>query len=281
MEVIYIAVISVTAMGIVCAAVLSIASRLMYVKTDERIAELQECLPGANCGACGFPGCSGYAAALLSKKAKTNLCSPGGEEVLEKISAILGVRIGHIERRAAIVRCLGGSGVQNKKADYRGVQSCEASGRLFGGEGACAFGCLGYGDCLKVCPSNAIFIENSIARIDARACTGCGLCVKACPKNLITVEKADLPVSLLCRNTEKGAVVRKKCRAGCISCGKCVRECPAQAIVIDNNLAIIDNEKCGVWQKTSDGCTICSEVCMTGCIGRNVNIIKTGNHEHT
>jgi len=256
MNTIFIAVFSVTTMGIICAAMLCIASKFMYVKIDERVAELEACLPGANCGGCGFPGCSGYAVAILSGKAEANLCSPGGAEALQKISAILGVEAGNIEKKAAVIHCRGDCEAQQKKMNYKGIQTCAAAKQLFGGEGACAFGCIGYGDCKIVCPSNAVCIENGLARIDPRLCTGCGLCVKACPNSLISVENAGIAVAVLCKNIEKGAVVRKKCSRGCIACGKCVRSCQSQAITMADNLAKIDYEKC-------THCGICASDCVT------------------
>ena len=146
-----------------------------------------------------------------------------------------------------------------KRMDYRGIQSCAAAKQLFGGEGACAFGCLGYGDCQKVCPSNAICVEGSLARIDKRFCTGCGLCVKACPNNLILVEDAAIAVAVLCRNIEKGALTRKKCSKGCIGCRKCIQACLSEAIAVEDNLAGINYKKCS-------RCGGCAEACVTKCI---------------
>jgi len=255
-------VVSVTAMGIICAAILSIASKIMYVKIDERIAQLQEVLPGANCGACGFPGCSGYATALISDNGiKTNLCLPGGAEVVAKISALLGVKAESITKKYAIVHCRGDCKTQQKKMEYKGIQTCAAAKALFGGEGACSFGCLGYGDCRIVCPSNAICIENSLALIDTRLCTGCGLCVKACPNSLISVDNAGIVVAVLCKNIERGAVVRKKCSKGCIGCRKCVTGCLSEALTVEDNLAVIDYKKCSL-------CGGCADVCVTGSIVR-------------
>jgi len=154
---------------------------------------------------------------------------------------------------------MGDNVVQHKKMEYKGIKTCEAANQLYGGDTACAFGCLGYGDCKKVCPTNAICMEHSLARINANLCTGCALCLKVCPNNLISVESFSKPVFVLCMNTEKGAVTRKKCTHGCISCTKCVKECPKQAITIVDNLARIDYEKC-------DGCERCVEVCITKCI---------------
>lgn len=267
MNAILLAVISVTSIGLICAVILSIFSKILAVKTDERLALIQECLPGVNCGACGYPGCSGYAEALLSGGVKNNLCTPGGIEVMMKISAILGIETGNVVKKSAIVHCKGDRNEQLKKMDYYGIQTCAAAKQLFSGEGSCAFGCLGYGDCKAACPSNAVCIENNLARIKPKLCTGCGLCVKSCPNNLIAVENPGIAVSILCRNIEKGASVRKKCSYGCIACGICVRECPSGAITIKDNLAAIDFEKC-------THCGACARVCVTGCIQKPIEMIN-------
>ncbi|MDR0323383.1 MAG: RnfABCDGE type electron transport complex subunit B [Treponema sp.] len=260
MNTIIIAAGSVTVIGIICAAALSVASKLMAVKIDERIAKILGFLPGTNCGACGFPGCEGYAAALVSDTGvKGNLCTPGGALVSEQISEILGVKAEIVARKYAVVRCKGDSNTQLKKMDYKGIQSCKAAKQLYSGEGACAFGCLGYGDCVIVCPSGAVCLENSLARIDTRKCNGCSLCVKVCPNNIISIENAGTSVFILCKNLEKGAQIRKKCSNGCIGCGICAKECPAEAIIIEDNLAIIDYKKC-------TNCNKCAEICVTKCI---------------
>jgi len=256
---IFIAVFSVSAIGAILAAILCIASKFMNVKVDERLSQLDEIMPGANCGACGFPGCSGFAKALLSGNAKPNECPPGGPDLVKKISAILGVEAESIEQKIAVVCCSGDRNVRQKKMEYFGLQSCEAAKTLFGGDNACANGCLGFGDCQVVCPSNAICMLDGLARIIYENCTGCNLCVKACPNRLISIEKAGIPVLIACKNTEKGAVTRKKCSSGCIACTKCVKECPDGAITIENNLAKIDYTKCS-------GCGKCVAVCMTKCI---------------
>ncbi|MCL2243791.1 MAG: RnfABCDGE type electron transport complex subunit B [Treponema sp.] len=258
MNIILVAIVSVTSIGLVCSAILSVASKLMYVKIDERITMLTGIMPGANCGACGYPGCSGYASALIEENAKINLCTPGGSALLAKISGILGVEAGSIEKKTASVRCGGDCNSRQKKMEYMGIQTCFAAKPVYGGENACAFGCLGFGDCQKVCPSDAICMENDLAHI-TKNCTGCGLCVKVCPNNLISIKNASTPAFVACSNIEKGAVARKKCTSGCIACTKCVRECLDGAITIENNLAKIDSEKC-------TGCGRCIEVCVTKCI---------------
>ena len=258
MEFILTAVFFVTITGTVCAVVLCTASKLMYVKVDERLTQMEGALPGTNCGACGFPGCSGYAKALLTAGVKPNLCTPGGESVLKQISEIMGVDAGGIEKKIAVVRCRGEENALQKKMEYKGIHSCAAAKLHFNGEGACAMSCLGYGDCQLACPSNAICLDKGLAKVNA-LCTGCGLCVDACPSGLITIENASIATVVLCCNIEKGGVARKKCSNACIACGKCVRECPSTAIVMKDNLAVIDYEKC-------KGCGHCVEICVTHCI---------------
>ena len=260
MDTVVTAVISIAAIGAVCAVILSFASKFMAVKIDERVSNILECLPGTNCGACGYPGCSGYAEALASGEAKNGLCTPGGADAAGKIGGILGTSAEGFEQKIAVVRCRGDLSAQQKKMDYKGIETCMAAKQIFGGERACAFGCLGYGDCKHACPSGAICIDNGLAKIN-QDCTGCGLCVKSCPNKLISVEKKSTAVFVLCKNIEKGAVVRKKCTSGCIACGRCVRECPEGAIKLEDNLAVIDYAKC-------TDCCHCAEVCAPKCISK-------------
>ncbi|MDR0490827.1 MAG: RnfABCDGE type electron transport complex subunit B [Oscillospiraceae bacterium] len=253
------AMISVTAIGFICAIVLAIASKVMSVKVDERVASIRAGLPGANCGACGFSGCDGYAVALVNEGAKTNLCTPGGDAVSKAISTILGVDFEDVIEQVAVVHCRGDGKSRQRKMQYSGIRTCSAAKQIFGGQNACVFGCLGFGDCAEVCPNDAICIEDGLARIDSRKCSGCGLCAKNCPNGVIFSEADTITTVITCVNTEKGAVVRKKCTCGCIACMKCVKECPAEAIKITGNLARIDYDKC-------TGCGKCAEICVTNCI---------------
>ena len=254
------AIIYVTLIGAACAAVLCIFSKLMAVKVDERVAKMLECLPGSNCGACGYPGCEGYAKALASDTGvKATLCPPGGPALVQQLSEILGVEAEAIARKLAVVRCRGDREAQQQKMDYDGIETCAAAKAVFCGEGACAFGCLGYADCQVICPADAVCMESGLARICSINCSGCGLCVKACPQKLITIEDDSVATVVMCENLEKGAIARKKCSKACIGCRKCERECQAKAIVVKDNLARIDQEAC-------TGCGHCAKTCVTGSV---------------
>ena len=186
MSPILLAIIIVTLIGLFCAGVLAIASHFMRVPVNEKEVRIRECLPGANCGACGFTGCDGYAKALAEVDGtKTNLCVPGADAVAKKVAEVLGVEAEDVIEQVAFVKCAGDCGNRAKKHEYKGIVSCSAAQMLYGGESSCTFGCIGLGDCAKLCPQNAICIENGIAHVDTRRCVGCGLCAKTCPNHII------------------------------------------------------------------------------------------------
>ena len=260
MDTVIITIISVAVLGFVCAVLLAIISKVMHVDVDERVLALRACLPGVNCGACGYSGCDKYAVALVEGETEANLCTPGGEEVLTQICDILEISVFEgVKKKIAIVLCIGDAGARRKKMEYVGINTCFAAKQLYGGVGACTFGCLGLGDCVRVCPDSAICIKADLARVDLRSCTGCGLCVEACPSGIMTIEDDTLGVAILCKNTEKGSALRDKCTKGCTGCTRCVRECPQEAITIEDSLAHIDYTKC-------DNCRKCMDSCRQGCI---------------
>ncbi len=255
-----IAAIVVTAgVGLICGVLLVLAGRFMAVKEDSRVETLRACLPGANCGACGYTGCDSYAKALVSEGAKTNLCVPGASFVAEKVAAILGVEACAAENLSAFVHCGGTADASQDKAVYEGVKSCRAASLLYGGQKACVYACLGFGDCAAVCPTRAINVENGVARVAPALCIGCGLCAKTCPKQIISLIPRESRVAVICSNRENGATVRKECRNGCIACRKCEKICPTGAVTIENNLSHIDREKCV-------RCGKCAAVCPVRCI---------------
>lgn len=262
MNTILLAIVSVTVIGLLCGIVLSVLSKLMEIKEDPRITKIRECLPGANCGACGYAGCDGYSKALvedIEKGIKTNLCIPGGETASKLICSILEIEEETFVAKVAFACCSGTNDMTGPKMDYEGIQSCKAALLLFGGKGTCTYGCLGYGDCASVCPEKAICVDNGIAQIDSRKCIGCGICVKMCPNHVISIIPCDAKVLVTCRNKEKGVITRQKCHRGCIGCFKCQKVCPVGAITVIDNLASIDYDLC-------IGCGLCADNCVTGSI---------------
>ena len=245
MNEILIAVIPVVIIGIVCAAVLVTASKLMAVKEDERFPAVRDCLPGANCGACGFAGCDGYAKALCENPdTPANLCTPGGDTAAKALSEVLGVEFEDVVEQVAVVRCSGDCEHTQDKVQYVGIQSCKAAKLFYGGKGSCTYGCLGLGDCAEACPQNAIFIKDGVAQVYTCDCIGCGICAKACPNHLISLVPDVKKTVVACSNRDKGAATRKVCSSGCIGCRKCERVCPSGAIKVKDNVAVIDYEKC-------------------------------------
>ena len=178
----------VTAIGLICAVILVLAAKFMSVPENETEKKIRECLPGANCGACGYTGCDGYAKALAEDPdIKTNLCIPGAAAAADAIASVLGKEAEAAVAKVAVVRCMGNCEKTEKKADYAGIDTCAAAKMLFGGDGKCTFGCLGRGDCQKVCTQGAVCIDGGIARIDPRKCIGCGICQKTCPNGIISI----------------------------------------------------------------------------------------------
>ncbi len=259
MTIIY-AVAVLAVIGAVCAVALLLASKYMSEPEDENHHAIRDVLPGANCGACGYAGCDGYAAALAKgEETKTNLCVPGGNTAAQAISAVLGVEASNVVEKVAFVRCMGDCVLAKQKYHYTGVESCRAARLLYGGKWACRVGCLGYGDCAAACPNEAISISNGIAKVDTKKCTGCGLCASICPGGIIAVFPDVKRVLVTCSNTEKGAVARQNCQNACIGCKKCERACPHGAVYVENNLAHIDYDKC-------ENCLECAKACPVGCI---------------
>lgn len=252
------AILLVAGIGILAGLLLAVLSKIMAVPVDEKAAAIEEVLPGANCGSCGFSGCSGYAAALSSGKTKeTGLCNPGGNEVSQKIASIMGVAAASVDPMTAVVFCKGTKECADTIMRYDGVQSCRMAAQLFGGDKACNYGCLGLGDCARACPQNAIMLCNGVAVVSPEACIACKKCIAVCPKGLIDLlPKGQMTAAVLCKNHDKGAATRKMCSAGCIGCTKCVKTCPNEAIAMDANAAKVDNSKC-------TACGACTEACPT------------------
>lgn len=260
MDVITLAVISLGIIGAIGAVVLYVASKKFEVYEDPRIAQVQDILPAANCGGCGYPGCSGFANACVSATTLEGLnCPVGGQTVMEQVAGILGMAVEKTEPKIAVVRCNGSCTNRQKTNRYDGAPSCTIAASLYGGETDCSYGCLGLGDCVKVCTFGAIYMDTNtrLPVIDEERCTSCGACVNACPKLLIQLRKKgpkSRRIYVNCMNKDKGAVAGKACSVACIACKKCEKACTFEAIKIENNLAYIDDNKCRLCRKCVTEC---------------------------
>lgn len=229
---------------------------------NERLAEIRDALPGANCGACGYAGCDSYAEAVENGSAEPNLCAPGGKDAALKLSEILGVEI-ELTPKVARVNCNGCTDNAETRYNYTGMLSCKAAAALGGGMKSCDFACLGLGDCQNVCEFGAISVENGVAVVNEALCGGCGLCAKTCPKQVISIVTKKASAVIPCSNKQKGGVARKNCKAACIGCSACVRACEFGAVKVENFLATVDETKC----------TACGK-CVAACPQKIISIVK-------
>jgi len=258
---VYLTLIVLAGLGIVFGVALALVASRFVVKVDPKVEQVRETLPGANCGACGFAGCMGYAEAVVGNPdVAVSMCAPGKSAVAEKIAVITGKKAEKVDPKIARVFCQGGTSLSQRKFIYTGVQDCTAAVLAAGGDKSCEYGCLGYATCMRACPFDAITMSaDNLPLINPDKCTACGKCVAACPKQVIELAKSSKAVVISCHSRDKGVDVKKKCQVGCIACGICVRTCPVDAIKIDNNLARIDHDKCIV-------CGLCVKKCPTSAI---------------
>lgn len=250
---IFLATVIVGVLGLIFGGILAYADKALAVPQDDRIDKIVEVLPGANCGGCGFAGCSNYAESVVSGQSGVSGCPVGGDETAAKIAEIMGVEAGNSVRMRAFVRCSGGDRAESKY-EYVGIDDCLAASLISGGPKSCTYGCFGLGSCARACPFGAIEIKDGVAVVDKEKCTACKKCVAVCPRGIIELIPYDAEVRVSCINCDKGAVTRKVCEVGCIGCGICAKTCQYDAIHIENNVAVIDYEKC-------TQCGSCAEKC--------------------
>ena len=241
--------------GLLVGAFLGIAGIKFKVEVDEREELVTSALPGNNCGGCGYPGCSGLAAAIVAGDAPVNACPVGGEAVGKEVAAIMGVEAEDSVKLTAFVKCQGDCNKTRQIYEYHGNADCKVLPFVpAGGPKSCDYGCLGFGSCVKACQFDAIHVVDGIAVVDSDKCKACGKCVEACPKNLIALFPYESKIRVSCSSKDKGPAAMKACDVACIACGLCVRNCPMEAITLEDNHAIIDYDKCS-------GCGTCIEKC--------------------
>ncbi len=258
-QVVIVSAASLGSVGIASAALLAGASRFFKVETDPRVEALIAILPGANCGGCGFPGCSGFAQALVDGKAEVTACSPGGADVAKQIGAVLGREVADRARAVVRLRCSGTRAVAAPRVEYGGVDSCRALLLVSpAGSKACPRGCEGLGDCVRVCLFGALRMgENGLPAVDEQKCTACGQCVTACPKHLIAIEPYDSTVFLACSTDLAPKDARQACQVACLACRLCLKACPHDALVWDGRRPVRVDDKCV-------GCGLCVDACKQG-----------------
>jgi electron transport complex protein RnfB len=240
--------------GVLCGIGLAYAARRFAIKVDPRIEAVRACLPGANCGACGFAGCESYAEAVVcDPNVGPNKCAPGKQSVAEKVAEITGKAAAETAEVISVLRCSRNEGEVKKKHSYVGFDTCQAASIAFGGPYECNFACIGYGDCEAACPFHAIHMKDNMPVIDPEACTGCGVCVATCPKGVLQLIPKDAICYVPCSSHDSGKAVTSVCKVGCIHCMACTKKAKESVSMVNDRIEI-DYDKCdeeqakaGVW----------------------------------
>lgn len=260
MEVLLYTLLSLSGLGILLALILYFVAQRFKVVEDPRIDEVEDILPAANCGGCGYPGCRQFAEALVKTDNIDDFyCPVGGNETMQAAASVLGKEVKEKEKQVAVVRCQGSPEHRKTTSIYDGPQTCAISSQTYVGETDCAYGCLGLGDCVEACDFDAIHMnpETKLPEVVEENCTACNACVEVCPNDIIELRNAGKKsrrIYVSCVNQDKGGPAKKSCGVACIGCGKCVKVCPFDAITMENNLAYIDYEKCKLCRKCTDEC---------------------------
>lgn len=233
------------ALAVIVTFVLGWANEAFHVEVDPRIDKVNEALPGANCGGCGYVGCGEYAEAVVNGKGQValDLCPVGGKGVAAELAEILGLEIEENCPYRPVVHCAARYEDKLGRHEYRGEQTC-ASANLVAGLQGCTYGCLGLADCVRACKFDAIHLIAGRIVIDYDKCVGCGACEKVCPRKVISMVpfKAEEMFVMACSNQDFGKDVKSVCKVGCIGCKACTRLSEG-LFEMEGNLAHIDYDK--------------------------------------
>lgn len=248
MSVMTITIIVMLTLGSLSALILYLVAKKFYVEEDPRIDEIEKLLPGANCGGCGRKGCRDFAVMCVGSTSLEGVVCPGaGSTVMKQIASIVGLMPVETAPRMALLHCAGICSIRPRMNIYDGVRSCAMENSIYSGETACAYGCLGCGDCIEACPYGALTMDeiDNLPKVDFVKCVGCGKCVSVCPRGLFSlIPKDGKRIYIACMNRDKGSIAMKACDVSCIGCGKCRKVCSSDAIILENFLARIDIDKC-------------------------------------
>ena len=243
--------------GLFIGVFLGVSGKKFAVEVDEKEILVRNELPGNNCGGCGYAGCDALAKAIAAGQAEVGACPVGGASTAEKIGAIMGVAGGTTEKKVAFVKCKGTCDKTKVQYNYYGVDDCKKVSVVPGaGEKACTYGCMGYGSCVKACAFDAIHVVDGVAVVDKEKCVACGKCVSSCPNHLIELVPYKAEHLVQCSSHDKGKDVKSVCESGCIGCTLCTKQCEFDAIHMENNLAVIDYEKCTNCGKCAEKCPV-------------------------
>jgi len=231
------------ALGITLSGVLLIAAKKFYVYEDPRIDEVEELLPGANCGGCGLSGCRKFAEEMVAGTPDLN-CPVGASGMMEAIAKALGLELASQQPMVAHVMCEGLQSSAQFNGEYHGIHDCRAAHLVGQSDRSCKYGCIGLGTCVQSCEFDAIEIYDGIAHIIPENCVACGKCVPACPRDIIVMIPKGRQVFVPCKSFDMGKRVTQVCEIGCIGCRKCEKACQYEAIGFDDNLAWVKWDKC-------------------------------------
>lgn len=264
-DVVIITIVTLSLIGVISAVILYLVAQKFYVYEDPRIDQVNEVLPGANCGGCGFPGCRNFAEMCVKTEDLSSLyCPVGGNEGMALVASVLGREAAVKEPEIAVLLCNGSCAARPAQNIYDGAANCTIASNLYGGETGCQYGCLGLGECVDACDFDALHMnpETGLPEVDEEKCTACGACVKACPRNLFELRpkgKKSRRIYVACSNKDRGSAKKIGCEVACIGCKKCEKECAYEAIIVVDFNAYIDAEKCKLCRK-------CVSVCPTNAI---------------
>ena len=264
-EIVLYTIISLSVTGIAAAIILFFVAQRFKVIEDPRIDDVEDALPAANCGGCGYPGCRSFAEACVrADNLQSLFCPVGGNDTMKEVAGILGKEASEQDPLVAVIRCSGSYAHRAQVNHYDGAASCAIASSLYAGDTGCQYGCLRHADCVRACEFDAMYMdaETGLPVVIDDNCTACGACVDACPKDIIELRKKnkrDRKIFVSCINEDKGGIAKRSCEVACTGCGKCEEVCPHDAITIENFLAYIHPVKCKLCRK-------CVEVCPTNAI---------------